>query len=366
MRAWVGSCRARQGVFDNTVVSLWRDKTTFMLPTSKPAERAFQVITTRLRVGLKLESHCEPYSRLASGVLRLHFSAAINRAVHLLEAITVYCAKELKTARPSPNQSHFLGRGTKNLLIYGKRGVLKLRDLLECADKGSARRPPTRRATDIADSMKLQSPSNHKTLRVPYLTQPTSNTCQSTCLKMYSMYLHDRLAMSSAADGMSILDIWKEINEGTERPSKGRNSYENMAWWLGKYFPSYNFSVSSTRNPDEAMMAIVDQIDRGFPVMVSTNHSRTDGHIILVIGYRGAVANQCAEVQFVCHDPYGKFNPKLGAAAYGKKRFDRGQCLEGGGEVGPGMNVVYDHDGIRRIRSDKHSNGTYFMISGST
>jgi hypothetical protein len=37
-----------------------------------------------------------------------------------------------------------------------------------------------------------------------------------------------------------------------------------------------------------------------------------------------------------------------------------------GGEVGPGKGVVYDYNGIRRIRADKHSNGTYFLISGAT
>lgn len=203
------------------------------------------------------------------------------------------------------------------------------------------------------------------TLRVPYLTQPTSNTCQSTCLKMFSMYLADRLAMSSPVDGMSILDIWTEINEGKDRPAKERNSYENMVWWLGKYFPRYRFSVTSTRNTHEAMTKVVERINDGFPVMVSTNHGRTDGHIILVIGYRDAAANQCTNVQFVCHDPYGKFNPSLGSKAFAKRRFEGGQSLMGGGEVGPGMRVIYDHSGIRRIRSDKHSSGTYFLISGS-
>jgi hypothetical protein len=215
--------------------------------------------------------------------------------------------------------------------------------------------------------MNLQSlsPVRNKTLPVPYLTQPTPNTCQSTCLKMFSMFLNDRLGRSSPIDRMSILEIWKEINEGNDRPVKERNSYENMKWWLGKNFPMFKFTVQSTRNTDEAMTKVVARIDDGFPVMVSTNHAKTDGHIILVIGYRGAVANACADVQFVCHDPYGKFNPKLGSKAFGKNRFDGGTCLEGGGETGPGMGVIYDHDGIRRIRSDKHSNGTYFLISGA-
>jgi peptidase C39-like protein len=204
-----------------------------------------------------------------------------------------------------------------------------------------------------------------RTLAVPYLTQPTSNTCQSTCLKMYGLYLARHLAMSTPVEGMSILDIWSQINESKDRPSKERNSYTNMVWWLKKNFPSYEFSVDDTRNPDDAMAHVVDRIDAGFPVMVSTNHSNTSGHIILVVGYEGAEKSQCSMVKFVCHDPYGKFNPKLGSKLHGKKRFTGGSSLMGGGEVGPGKGVVYDHDGIRRIRSDKHSNGTYFLISGS-
>jgi hypothetical protein len=202
-------------------------------------------------------------------------------------------------------------------------------------------------------------------LAVPYLTQPTSNTCQSTCLKMYGLYLARRLAMSSPVQGIAILDIWKEINESKDRPSRDRNSYQNMVWWLKKYFPLYEFSVSSTRSTDEAMTYVVERIDAGFPVMVSTNHANTAGHIILVVGYSGAEKNQSSAVQFVCHDPYGKFNPQLGSKLYGKQRYTGGSSLVEGGEVGPGKAVIYDHSGIRRIRSDKHSNGTYFLISGT-
>lgn len=201
------------------------------------------------------------------------------------------------------------------------------------------------------------------TLRVPYLTQPTSNTCQSTCLKMYGLYLAERLLISSPVQGTSILDIWKDINENSSRPSKARNSYENMVWWLNKNFPNYKFSVASTRNTDEAMQYIIGKIDSGFPVMISTNHERTDGHIILIVGYTGASNNQSTNINFICHDPYGKFNPQLMSKAYGKARYDGGKTLTNGGEIGPGKSVVYDYNGIRRIRADKHSSGTYFLIS---
>ena len=204
-----------------------------------------------------------------------------------------------------------------------------------------------------------------KLLDVPYLTQPTDNTCQSTCLSMFAQYLEQKLMKSTPAGGKAIGDIWAEINTGDARPVKGRNAYENMRWWLEKHFsPPLKFEVASTRNPDEAIASVVARIDRGYPVMVSTNHERTDGHIILVIGYEGYKAGMCdPNVRFVCHDPYGKFGPKLKSKQFGKRRYDQGMTLMAGGEVGPGKAVRYDYDGIHRIRSDKHSNGTYFLVS---
>ena len=200
-------------------------------------------------------------------------------------------------------------------------------------------------------------------LDVPYLTQPTSITCQSTCLKMYGMYLASLSAISSPVDVMSILAIWKEINEGQGRPSQERNAYVNMAWWLHKYFSQFDFSVASTKNPDEAMARVVKSVDAKYPVIVSTNHSATDGHIILIVGYTGSWRGASSNVNFVCHDPYGRFNPALGSREFGAKRYDGGSSRQSGGEVGPGKGVVYDYNGIRRIRMDKHSSGTYFLVS---
>src|SRR5437870_13584998 len=34
-----------------------------------------------------------------------------------------------------------------------------------------------------------------------------------------------------------------------------------------------------------------------------------------------------------------------------------------GGEIGPGKGLRYDYDAIRRVRNDKHSSGTYFLVS---
>jgi hypothetical protein len=152
-----------------------------------------------------------------------------------------------------------------------------------------------------------------------------------------------------------------------ERPSKEKNSYLNMQWWLSKYFsPPFKFGVASTKSVDEAIDRVVAHIDLGFPVMVSTNQERTDGPIILVIGYEGySPAMSGPDIRFICHDPYGKFAPQLHSNQYAKKRFEDGMSLVSGGEVGAGKDVRYDYQGIRRIRTDKHSSGTFFMISGT-
>ena len=173
-----------------------------------------------------------------------------------------------------------------------------------------------------------------------------------------------QLAMSSLVQGKTILDIWSEINTGNDRPSPARNSYRNMVWWLNKYFQSYSFSVTECRNTDDAMLQVVQKINSGFPVMVSTNHSRTSGHIILVVGYRNYQPLQSSMVEFICHDPYGKFNPQLGSSQYGANRYSGGQSLMSGDQTGPGKAVIYDHNGIRRMRSDRHSVGVYYLISG--
>jgi hypothetical protein len=205
---------------------------------------------------------------------------------------------------------------------------------------------------------------NARILDVPYLTQPSPITCQSTCLKMFAKYLEQKMQMSSLGAERSVYEIWKEINEDPNRPSKVRNSYENFSWWLQKYFGPRRFEVKSSKSVDEAIQLVIRYIDHGYPVMVSTNHSRTDGHIILVVGYENfEPSTSSAGVKFVCHDPYGKFNPGLGSKLFGKHRFDTGMSLASGGEIGPGKGLRYDYDAIRRVRRDKHSSGTYFLVS---
>ena len=71
------------------------------------------------------------------------------------------------------------------------------------------------------------------------------------------------------------------------------------------------------------------------------------------------------EIEFICHDPYGKFDPQLHSKVFGKRRYEGGMSLANGGEHGPGKAVIYDYDGIRRIRKDKHSTGKFFMITSA-
>ncbi len=203
-------------------------------------------------------------------------------------------------------------------------------------------------------------------LDVPYLIQPTPITCQSTCLKMFAMYLEKKFSISVGAKQKKITNIWKEINEGTKRPSKLRNSYENMEWWLEQHFCPQQFEIYQTTDVDSAISRVRSKIDAGFPVMVSTNHDRTSGHIILVVGYQPTADAASCGIEFICHDPYGKFDPQLSSKVYGGRRFEGATCNIDGSECGPGKFVIYDYDGIRRVREDRHSTGKFYLISAET
>lgn len=198
------------------------------------------------------------------------------------------------------------------------------------------------------------------TLDVPYYAQPTSITCQSTCLKMVATYLDGQIGRSVA--DRDIEAIWKKINQDSTRPSQERNSYDNMVWWLNQEFSSLNFEVESTGDERVALQRVTRSIDCNSPILVSTNHARTKGHIILVIGYEPFSAANGST--FICHDPYGKFDPSLGSGLHGPRRFEGGYSTRGG-EHGPGKAVRYNISGIRRLRADQHSTGTFFMIHAS-
>ena len=56
-------------------------------------------------------------------------------------------------------------------------------------------------------------------LRVPYFTQPTGITCQSTVLKTFASYLENfGVLLSTGAGERTVRNIWREINEDATRP----------------------------------------------------------------------------------------------------------------------------------------------------
>src|SRR4051794_26062619 len=125
-------------------------------------------------------------------------------------------------------------------------------------------------------------PGLSRNLTVPYFTQPTPNSCQSTVLKMMAAYLERAVFLQSTGAGTrAILDIRKDINEGTKRPNKEENSHENFKWWLEQHFPMLRFEYIRTNHEDRAVEALVRFIDAGFPVLLSVSHARTKGHIVL-------------------------------------------------------------------------------------
>jgi hypothetical protein len=206
-----------------------------------------------------------------------------------------------------------------------------------------------------------------KTLNVPYFAQPTSITCQSTVLKMFATYLEQNVVyQSTGAADRQILDIWKDINQADDRPSKLRNAHTNMQWWLQKHFPSVHFEYSNTNQEDRAVEGIVHHIDAGFPVLVSVSHARVPGHIILVVGYENYVPMASSmDFHLVAHDPYGQFDPTLLSKLFGKRRFEGGMSLMGGGERGPGKNNKIPLHSASRQRAGDSQRGTWYLLSAT-
>jgi hypothetical protein len=206
-----------------------------------------------------------------------------------------------------------------------------------------------------------------KTLPVPYFTQPTGITCQSTVLKMMAAYIEQNVVLQSTGAGdRAIPDIWKDINEDPKRPVKTRNAHANMKWWLERHFPSVPFQYLHTDREDRAIEAIIRFIDRGFPVLVSVSHERVKGHIILVTGYANYVPNvSSAEFELIVHDPYGRFDPSLLSNVFGVKRWTGGASLMSGGELGPGRSNRIRVTGASRHREGDKQSGSYFLLSGS-
>lgn len=205
-----------------------------------------------------------------------------------------------------------------------------------------------------------------KILPVPYFTQPTGITCQSTCLKMFAGYLSTLTRQSTEASDRAIQDIWKDINTGAERPSKVRNAHTNLKWWLQKHFPRIKFEYLTVRDELLAVISVVGFIEAGYPVLMSVSHAGVAGHIILVVGYENYLVNQStADFKLVAHDPYGRFDPSLSERLFGKNRWQGGSSLMGGGEKGPGAYNRLDVEAVSRRRKGDKAAGTFYLLSAS-
>jgi Papain-like cysteine protease AvrRpt2 len=205
---------------------------------------------------------------------------------------------------------------------------------------------------------------NGKVLPVPYFTQPTAITCQSTCLKMMAVYLERSvLLQSTGAEFVDIGQIWKEVNSGAGRPSLMRNAHVNFKWWLERRFPHLRFDYLQTTSEADAAARIVQAIDRDMPVLMSVSHAQVPGHIVLVVGYEGYAANMSSSTfNVVVHDPYGRFDPTLLSNLHGKERFTGGSSLQSGSESGPGQGCKLPITSVSRRRAGDAVSGTYFLL----
>jgi hypothetical protein len=207
-----------------------------------------------------------------------------------------------------------------------------------------------------------------KILPVPYFHQPTDNTCQSTCLKMMAAYL-EQFVVSQSTDGRAVdadeLQIYKQINESTDRPAKsGLNSHANMKWWLERRFPSLIFDYRVLTDEGTVGTTIVHSINSGMPVLMSVSHARVGGHIVLVVGYENYVPNMSShDFHLVVHDPFGKFDPTLLSAVYGKRRMEGGMTLMQGGERAPGYSCRVPITSVGRQKKGDDRLGKYYLLS---
>ncbi len=194
-----------------------------------------------------------------------------------------------------------------------------------------------------------------KILPVPYYGQVSSVQCQSTVLRMYAQYL-DRKRGQSGAGGKQVQDIFNDINtpqgKPDRRPSPVKNAHSNMMWWLEQNYSPLIFHKLESRDSSIAWNTITNSIDRGYPLIASVSHSRVAGHINIIVGYMRAPAINMsfnhASSEVIIHDPYGAFHQSLNSDLHGKKRFDVGMSLLGGGEIGPGRNLVIQLGNVSR------------------
>ena len=202
-----------------------------------------------------------------------------------------------------------------------------------------------------------------KVLPVPYFIQPDHTTCQATVLKMFAAYLQPGNAGAQVAVKGEIHKIKKTINDDPKRPQKKmKNAHENFRWWLQERFPQYEFERASFGLPWEAIDWIVQHIDDGFPVLTGVSHERVAGHIILIVGYRNyRPMTSSVDLEFIVHDPYGKFDPTLKSKQYGNRRNEGGMCAPAGGETGPGQAVSLGANEVGRHK--KNQPAMWYLLS---
>lgn len=198
-------------------------------------------------------------------------------------------------------------------------------------------------------------------LSVPYWPQPDSATCQSTCLKMMASYLDEYIGRPIVR--RNIFQIKASLKSRGNKVGLPYNHFDVMKWWLEQDFPTeFTFTWDGTTDHEGGFRRITRSIDSHFPVIVSTNHSRSKGHIILVVGYEKVQdSNISISPTLICHDPYGD---KEGLWGKGRWQMTRGdiQPCHPEGEDGSGRAVEYDINGIRRVLADRHSQWTFYQL----
>lgn len=198
-----------------------------------------------------------------------------------------------------------------------------------------------------------------KILDVPYKTQPNNYSCQSTCLKMMSMYFE-----MEDTETKSIETIYNEINVGNSRPVPQKNNWINLAWWLNKHSENPLFSIKKTQSEADAIEYIVKCINDNSPVIISTSNFNTSGHLVLIVGYLNYIPNQSnPDFKLICHDPYGQFFPQLHSDLYGPNRYDFGMSLPDGNENGVGKGVEITPNKFKLYR-DTLQQVDYFIMIG--
>ena len=129
-------------------------------------------------------------------------------------------------------------------------------------------------------------------LDVPYFAQPTSDTCGATCLKMMATYLCPDGNRRTNMMQKDIMNIHRDIMKSPHRPfDVSYADMRNMRWWLENEFSGRDFLFNAYDERSRAIGEICNSIRIGTPVICGTDHSQTDGHYILVVGFKHQIGN---------------------------------------------------------------------------